>query len=305
MVSKWIEQCGLDINNSGVITGSVSSLSAFTANVTASNADGNDSKSISFGVSKGNRVITWEQTFAGLTYGNAPVSLTGTATGSGDFNYTSSDSTILEINGTSMIIRGVAPPPSPPPQRKTPPPLPPYPGGQIDLHRQGPLTITGQDLSLSVGDTIPDLNYTVSGWKYSDASAPFAPDPTSFSNVALWVDAADSSTITESSGAVSQWNDKSGNGKHLTQATAAQKPSTGISTLGGKNILNFGGDDYMTNTSFSVSQPDMIVMVARANGTVDSAFMLDGSSSRQTIHIHATQKWSIYAGSSEPTGWFN
>jgi len=56
----------------------------------------------------------------------------------------------------------------------------------------------------------------------------------------------------------------------------------------------------MTNTSFSVSQPDMIVMVARANGTVDSAFMLDGSSSRQTIHIHTSQQWSIYAGSSEP-----
>ena len=44
---------GLNINNSGVIAGSVSSLSAFTATVTASNADGNDSKSISFGVSKG------------------------------------------------------------------------------------------------------------------------------------------------------------------------------------------------------------------------------------------------------------
>ena len=43
---------GLNINNSGVITGSVSSLSAFTASVTASNADGNDSKSISFGVSR-------------------------------------------------------------------------------------------------------------------------------------------------------------------------------------------------------------------------------------------------------------
>ena len=37
---------GLSINNSGLISGSVSSLSAFTSTVTASNADGNDSKSI-------------------------------------------------------------------------------------------------------------------------------------------------------------------------------------------------------------------------------------------------------------------
>ena len=60
---------GLSINNSGLISGSVSSLSAFTSTVTASNADGNDSKSISFGVSKGYRVIDWNQTFAGLVYG--------------------------------------------------------------------------------------------------------------------------------------------------------------------------------------------------------------------------------------------
>ena len=97
---------GLSINNSGLISGSVSSLSAFTSTVTASNADGNDSKSISFGVSKGYRVIDWNQTFAGLVYGDSPLSLTATATGSGDLNYTSSDSDIIEINGTSAIIRG-------------------------------------------------------------------------------------------------------------------------------------------------------------------------------------------------------
>ena len=60
---------GLSINNSGIISGSVSSLSAFSTTVTASNADGNDSKSISFGVSKGNRVIDWNQTFGGIATG--------------------------------------------------------------------------------------------------------------------------------------------------------------------------------------------------------------------------------------------
>ena len=69
---------GLSINNSGIISGSVSSLSAFSTTVTASNADGNDSKSISFGVSKGNRVIDWNQTFGGIAYGDAPLSLNAT-----------------------------------------------------------------------------------------------------------------------------------------------------------------------------------------------------------------------------------
>ena len=40
----------------------------------------------------------------------------------------------------------------------------------------------------------------------------------------LWLDAADSSSITHSSNAVSQWSDKSGNGNHATQSTSANQP---------------------------------------------------------------------------------
>ncbi len=42
---------------------------------------------------------------------------------------------------------------------------------------KAPLTITGQDLSLSVGDSIPDLNYTVSGWKLDAAMQIFQTGP--------------------------------------------------------------------------------------------------------------------------------
>ena len=75
--------------------------------VTASNADGNDSKSITFGVSKGYRVLDLgpDLCWSGLRR-LRPVRLTASATGSGDLNYTSSDSDIIEINGTSAIIRG-------------------------------------------------------------------------------------------------------------------------------------------------------------------------------------------------------
>ncbi len=73
------------------------------------------------------------------------------------------------------------------------------------------------------------------------------------------------------SGAVSQWNDKSGNGTDLTSGqNSGSKTIHRNHTLGGKNILNFSGDDYDDKHLFSVSQPDMIVMVARANGTVDN-----------------------------------
>ena len=44
-------------------------------------------------------------------------------------------------------------------------------------------------------------------------------------DTALWLDAADASTITESGGAVSQWDDKSGNQNDAAQATAGNRPT--------------------------------------------------------------------------------
>jgi len=41
----------------------------------------------------------------------------------------------------------------------------------------------------------------------------------------LWLDAADSSTITEASGAISAWNDKSGNSRNAVQANGALQPA--------------------------------------------------------------------------------
>lgn len=59
----------------------------------------------------------------------------------------------------------------------------------------------------------------------------------------LWLDADDASTITSSSGNVSQWNDKSGNGYHVTQATGTAQPKTGTVTRNGRNVLDFAGTD--------------------------------------------------------------
>ena len=44
-------------------------------------------------------------------------------------------------------------------------------------------------------------------------------------STALWLDAADASTITLNGSTVSQWNDKSGNGRNVSQATAASQPT--------------------------------------------------------------------------------
>ncbi|MAE51792.1 MAG: hypothetical protein CMH27_08275 [Micavibrio sp.] len=57
------------------------------------------------------------------------------------------------------------------------------------------------------------------------------------SRLPLWLDASDESTITESSGNVSQWDDKSGNNNHAT--ASGTEPTTGTVTINSLNALDF------------------------------------------------------------------
>jgi len=63
----------------------------------------------------------------------------------------------------------------------------------------------------------------------------------------FWLDAADASTITLNGSAVSQWNDKSGNGRNATQATAANQPTYSATNFPGSlpGLLFDGSNDIM------------------------------------------------------------
>ena len=56
---------------------------------------------------------------------------------------------------------------------------------------------------------------------------------------ALWLDAADASTVTTVSGAVSQWNDKSGNSRHVSQGTAGNRPVVATASVNSLNTILF------------------------------------------------------------------
>ena len=60
----------------------------------------------------------------------------------------------------------------------------------------------------------------------------------------LWLDASDTNTITAAGGSVSQWNNKGSLG-NFTQASGAVQPTTGATTLNGKNVIDFAAD-YLT-----------------------------------------------------------
>lgn len=65
-------------------------------------------------------------------------------------------------------------------------------------------------------------------------------------NLVAWWDASDSSTITHSSGSVSQITDKSGNGHTLTQGTSTAQPKINTETLNGLPVLDFDGGDNLS-----------------------------------------------------------
>jgi len=83
-------------------------------------------------------------------------------------------------------------------------------------------------------------------------STVYTPVNPPISGYKLWLDAADTSTITSSGSAVTQWADKSGNGYVFTQGTSGRRPSTGVNTLNNKNVLTYDGvDDGLISTATS------------------------------------------------------
>lgn len=105
---------------------------------------------------------------------------------------------------------------------------------------------------------------TTYGRKFS-AKRSTAPYPTS-GLAGLWI--ADSG-VTLTSGKVSQWNDQSGNGNHVTQANAALRPTVTAAAIGGKDAITFGGSTvlFTANAVVAHGQPRTAVAVVRPAGT--------------------------------------
>jgi hypothetical protein len=85
-------------------------------------------------------------------------------------------------------------------------------------------------------------------------------------STALWLDAADASTVTTVSSAVSQWNDKSGNARNFAQSTSGNRPVLTANALGGKPVVTFDGtDDRLTASVTTGSSTATVVSVWKLN----------------------------------------
>lgn len=86
------------------------------------------------------------------------------------------------------------------------------------------------------------------------------PELSAFSPLAgsplAWFDTSDTASISQVANAVSQINDKSGNARHLTQATGANQPVTNTRTINSLNVLDFNGTTHLLSSpSFVQAQP--------------------------------------------------
>jgi hypothetical protein len=79
-----------------------------------------------------------------------------------------------------------------------------------------------------------------------------------------WWDAADISTIAQSGGVITQWSDKSGNGRHATGGAATYS----VESFNGLNAVSFSGSTNMLVTSAGSSA---VAMVAAVRPTASGA----------------------------------
>lgn len=89
-------------------------------------------------------------------------------------------------------------------------------------------------------------------------------------------DASDLSSITfDGSNRVSQWRDKSGNLRHLAQATGSKQP---LLQIGARNNLLFdGADDWMQAPAFTLNQPETVYWVGQQVSWTADDTLIEGN----------------------------
>ena len=86
--------------------------------------------------------------------------------------------------------------------------------------------------------------------------------PIDLADLAAWYDASDATTITESGGAVSQLDDKSGNAYNLTQATGSARPNYNAVD----DVIEFNGtSDFLQGGDILSNPNDAIIIFAIKN----------------------------------------
>lgn len=100
---------------------------------------------------------------------------------------------------------------------------------------------------------------------------------------------------------VGGWQDQSGTGNHLTQATGTKRPTLRLAIQNGRSAIKFDGvDDWLSKDPLvgSLSQPNTVFVAAQRAAGIGNYRIMDGSgTTRHLIDYNAgTDGLGIYAG---------
>jgi hypothetical protein len=98
-------------------------------------------------------------------------------------------------------------------------------------------------------------------------------DPTDVSGLTAWYDASDTGSLTLSGSEVTQWNDLSGNGFHLTRIDTNTGPDSGTRTKNSLNVLDFSGGKRLGNNGLASTSSYSIFVVCVQDSTPGSPFI--------------------------------
>jgi hypothetical protein len=104
----------------------------------------------------------------------------------------------------------------------------------------------------------------------------------------LWLDASDDTTITAAGGAVSQWNDKSGNARNAAQATGANQPGYVLAEQNGLNVVRLDGSDFLnlgTGLDWMAGESHVAFVVLKTDTYSNLYGAANGGSGASSLHV--------------------
>jgi hypothetical protein len=103
--------------------------------------------------------------------------------------------------------------------------------------------------------------------------------------------------------AVSQWDDQSGNDRHLLQTAATKQPLYVASGQNAKPVLRFDGDDDFLSATFALMQPEHVFIVFKATGALVSGDTVMDGKATNTMRLYRSSSSGIqlYAGAAGPS----
>ena len=128
--------------------------------------------------------------------------------------------------------------------------------------------------------------------------------PSQLSGLQLWLDAADSSTISTSGTSVTQWRDKSGNSRHGNTGVSPVYSGDGIVFSGGQYLFVANASGLFTNTSFNIFIVEKVA--TDGAGYLLGDDVVNGGVTNASLHIgyrtNANLTFAFWANDLEITG---